>query len=162
MRTQGQFLNEYGKTHRNPTNVWVHTICVPVIFFASFGLLWSTPVGFWLGLTGAGALRVNGATIAMLPILVFYFRLSVATGLEMLLVTALCAAACLAAQTAGPMPLVWACAGAWIAAWIAQFYGHYVEGAKPSFLDDLLFLLIGPIFVLNKYGLLAGAHPKEA
>ncbi len=50
MRTQQQFLNEYGKTHRNPTNIWVHTICVPVIFFASFGLLWSTPVGFWLGL----------------------------------------------------------------------------------------------------------------
>jgi uncharacterized membrane protein YGL010W len=160
MRTQSQFLNEYAKTHRNPINVWVHTICVPVIFFASFGLLWSTPFGFWLGLAGPGALWVNGATIAMLPILAFYFRLSAVTGLEMLTISAVCALTCLAAQTAGPMPLVWACTGAWIAAWVAQFYGHYVEGAKPSFLDDLLFLLIGPIFVLSKHGLLPGTRKQ--
>jgi uncharacterized membrane protein YGL010W len=94
----------------------------------------------------------------MLPILAFYFRLSLTTGLEMLTISAVCALTCLAAQKVGPMPLVWACAGAWIVAWVAQFYGHYVEGAKPSFLDDLLFLLIGPIFVLNKHGLLAGGH----
>jgi uncharacterized membrane protein YGL010W len=158
MHTQQQFLNEYAKTHRNPTNVRVHTICVPVILVASFGLLWSTPIGPWLGMSGPAARWINGATIGLLPILFFYFRLSVATGLQMLGVFALCALACLAAQTAGPMPLVWVCAGSWIAAWIAQFYGHYVEGAKPSFLDDLLFLLIGPIFVLDKHGLLAGGH----
>ena len=55
------------------------------------------------------------------------------------------------------MALIWGCAAAWVLAWLAQFYGHYKEGAKPSFLDDLLFLLIGPIFVLDKHGLLAGA-----
>lgn len=157
MRTQRQFLDEYSKTHRNPTNVRVHTICVPVIFFASFGLLWSVPIGLWAGLAGPSAQWINGATIGMLPILAFYFRLSVATGLEMLGVAALCAGICLAARTAGPTPLAWVCGALWVAAWIAQFYGHYVEGAKPSFLQDLLFLLIGPIFVLDKHGLLAGS-----
>jgi uncharacterized membrane protein YGL010W len=162
MRTQRQFLDEYRKTHRNPTNVWVHTICVPVIFFASFGLLWSVPIGLWLGIAAPAAQWVNVATIGMLPILAFYFRLSFATGLEMLAVAALCALACVALRTVGSMPFVWGCATAWVLAWLAQFYGHYKEGAKPSFLDDLLFLLIGPIFVLDKHGLLAGVRTKTA
>lgn len=158
MRTQQQFLTEYRKTHRNPTNVLVHTICVPVILVASFGLLWSLPVGLWFGMTGEAARWVNGATIGLLPILFFYFRLSASTGLEMLIIFALCALASRAVQMAGPTPLVWGCATAWVLAWLAQFYGHYKEGAKPSFLDDLLFLLIGPIFVLDKHGLLAGGE----
>jgi uncharacterized membrane protein YGL010W len=162
MRTQRQLLDAYRKTHCNPTNVLVHTICVPVIFFAGFGLLWSVPVGAWLGLGEPGAQWVNAATIGMLPVLAFYFRLSFATGLEMLAVTFLCALACVVLRTAGPMPFVWACAVAWILAWLAQFYGHYKEGAKPSFLDDPLFLLIGPIFVLEKYGLLAGARTQAS
>lgn len=34
-----------------------------------------------------------------------------------------------------------------ILAWIGQFYGHHVEGKKPSFFQDLQFLLIGPLWV---------------
>jgi uncharacterized membrane protein YGL010W len=37
-----------------------------------------------------------------------------------------------------------------VAAWIGQFYGHKVEGAKPSFLKDIEFLLIGPLWVIEK------------
>jgi uncharacterized membrane protein YGL010W len=36
-----------------------------------------------------------------------------------------------------------------VVAWIGQFIGHKIEGKKPSFLDDLRFLLIGPLFVLG-------------
>mgnify|MGYP002367324170 CR=1 FL=1 len=35
-----------------------------------------------------------------------------------------------------------------VIAWIGQFYGHKVEGKKPSFLKDIQFLLIGPIWLL--------------
>ncbi len=35
-------------------------------------------------------------------------------------------------------------------AWIGQFYGHKVEGKKPSFIKDLQFLLIGPLWVIQK------------
>jgi uncharacterized membrane protein YGL010W len=52
MRTQQQFLDEYRRTHSNATNALVHTICVPIILFASFGLLCTVPVGRWLGLAG--------------------------------------------------------------------------------------------------------------
>ena len=36
-----------------------------------------------------------------------------------------------------------------VVAWIGQFIGHKIEGKKPSFFDDLRFLLIGPLFVLG-------------
>jgi uncharacterized membrane protein YGL010W len=37
-----------------------------------------------------------------------------------------------------------------VVAWIGQFYGHKVEGMKPSFIKDLQFLLIGPLWVIEK------------
>ena len=39
--------------------------------------------------------------------------------------------------------------GVFVVAWIGQFIGHKIEGKKPSFFDDLRFLLIGPLFVLS-------------
>jgi uncharacterized membrane protein YGL010W len=36
-----------------------------------------------------------------------------------------------------------------VVAWIGQFYGHKVEGKKPSFLKDIQFLLIGPAWLLH-------------
>ena len=35
----------------------------------------------------------------------------------------------------------------WLVAWAVQVWGHKVEGKKPSFTDDLVFLLVGPVFV---------------
>ena len=40
--------------------------------------------------------------------------------------------------------------GVFVVAWIGQFVGHHIEGRRPSFLTDLTYLLIGPIWVLNK------------
>jgi len=39
-----------------------------------------------------------------------------------------------------------------IAGWIGQFWGHKIEGKKPSFAKDLQFLLIGPLWVIQKIG----------
>ena len=36
-----------------------------------------------------------------------------------------------------------------VVAWIGQFIGHKIEGKKPSFLQDLQFLLIGPAWLLG-------------
>jgi len=150
MRTQRQFLDEYRKTHSNPTNALVHTICVPVILFASIGMLWTIPIGLWLGLDTPW---VNGATVVALLTLVFYATLSLRAVLYMTATFAVCAAIVIAMQNAG-LPVLWLCAGLWIAAWLGQFYGHHVEGAKPAFLDDVVFLLIGPLFILEKLALL--------
>ena len=62
--------------------------------------------------------------------------------------------------------LVWVAAAIFVAAWVGQFIGHHVEGAKPSFFKDLQFLLIGPLWLLaDVYRRLAipmgpGADPR--
>jgi uncharacterized membrane protein YGL010W len=48
--------------------------------------------------------------------------------------------------------------GVFVIAWIGQFYGHKIEGKKPSFLKDLQFLLIGPLWCMKGYS--ANILPK--
>lgn len=149
MRNLSQFLAEYRKSHRNPLNQIIHVICVPIIFFSSLGLLWAIPVGQWLGMVGQHALWFNGATLFALPALVFYAVMSPGSLLAMTVWFAVSVWGILALDSSA-LSLPWVCAGLWVAAWIGQFYGHKVEGAKPSFADDLVFLLIGPLFVMEK------------
>jgi uncharacterized membrane protein YGL010W len=152
MRNRDQYLSEYAKSHRNPLNKIIHMICVPTIFFSTGGLLWSVPVGSLLpGLPADVARWVNLATLVALPIIAFYARLGAGTLLTGLVWMAITFAGCVAIQAAG-LPLPWICAGLWVAAWAGQFYGHHVERAKPSFGDDLIFLLIGPLFVQQEFG----------
>jgi uncharacterized membrane protein YGL010W len=150
MRTQQQFLNEYGKSHRNPVNQMVHFICVPVIVFSTLGLLWLIPIGRWLGLEGAAATWVNGATLLGVLAGIFYLKMSFTTFLAMTAWFGLSIAGIYAIAQLGAWPLFWISAGLWVAAWAVQVWGHKVEGAKPSFADDLVFLLIGPIFVMHE------------
>lgn len=149
MRTLSQYLDAYGVSHRNPTNKIIHYFCVPLIFFASLGLLWCIPVGSWLGMEGAAALWINGATIVSALGAIFYLKLSIIAALVMggWLAVSLGLILLIAAS---PLSLLWTSALIWVAAWAAQFYGHKVEGAKPSFSEDLLFLLIGPLFVVDE------------
>ena len=149
MRSERQFLDEYAVSHQNPTNLKVHLVCVPLIFMATLGLLWLVPLGAWLGLPESVALWVNGATVVTLPVLAFYARLSswsLQTGILWLAIS-YAALAVLWCFNAPILPLL---AAVWVLAWIGQFWGHRVEGAKPSFADDLVFLLIGPLFVQRK------------
>jgi uncharacterized membrane protein YGL010W len=152
MRNREQYLFEYAKSHQNRLNKVIHMICVPAIFFATGGLLWCVSAGLFVHWLNPAVDRVvNLATLVAIPIMAFYARLgprTLLTGLAWMAVTFL---GCIAIQEAG-LSLAWICAAVWVAAWAAQFYGHYVEGAKPSFGDDLIFLLIGPLFVQEKFG----------
>ena len=49
------------------------------------------------------------------------------------------------------MALLWLGVGVFVVAWIGQFIGHKIEGKRPSFLTDLVYLLIGPIWTLRKF-----------
>ena len=151
MRTQTEFINEYAKSHQNPTHQIIHLICVPAIFIASIALLWYVPIGKFIpGVPADWAPYINAASLGLPVVLGFYAKLSkwaVGVGVAWLLVSF---ALTIAGFAAG-LP-VWAiAAAAWLIAWAVQFYGHHVEGAKPSFADDLLFLLIGPLYVQQKF-----------
>jgi uncharacterized membrane protein YGL010W len=150
MRTQKQFLDSYAESHQNPLNQVIHVVCVPVIFFATLGLLWAVPVGRWLGLSPELAPWINLATLGAVGGLAFYARMSALSLFAMTVWFALSVAGIVGIKAVG-LPLVWTCAALWAIAWAVQFYGHEVEGAKPSFLDDMVFLLIGPLYVMDKF-----------
>lgn len=125
-------LNRYAESHRNPTNEIIHFICIPAIVFSLLGLIWAAhPLAAW---------------IIVAVSLLYYFSLSASFAIGMLLM----AAAMLGVLSQLPQQFVWQISLAiFIVAWIGQFVGHKIEGKKPSFFEDLRFLLIGPLFVLG-------------
>ena len=147
MRTRAEFLSQYAISHRNFTNQIIHLICVPLIYFASAGLFWSVkinPSSF-----GVDIPAFNLAVLLFVPVLLFYAQLGFGSLMTGLLWSGLSVLASLAIENSGAsLPVV--CAVIWIGAWIFQFVGHHIEKAKPSFGDDLVFLLIGPLFVQIK------------
>lgn len=145
MRSAGEWLSAYGESHRNPTNERLHWICVPVIVWCLVGLLWTIPVPAPLE---AHASTVNFASLAIIAALIYYARLSVplALGCVPLLIAMLWSVEVLARHL--PVPLWAVCDALFVLAWIGQFVGHAIEGKRPSFLQDVQFLLIGPLWLL--------------
>ncbi len=144
-REVDRWLGNYSEDHRNPTNILVHWICVPLILWTVIALLWVMPVpavigrpGFWAG-------------VAMFFALTFYLRLSRPLGFAMLLAfVALGLITEFLYRALGPMNLLWLAIAVFVLAWIAQFVGHKIEGKKPSFLTDIAYLLIGPAWIVAK------------
>jgi uncharacterized membrane protein YGL010W len=125
-------LAQYSESHRNPTNELIHFVCVPLIVFSLLGILWAIhPV---LALAAVGA--------AMW----YYLQLSKPFAVGMLAMSILMLSILAAMPPVTVLPLSIA---VFVVSWIGQFIGHKIEGKKPSFLDDMRFLLIGPLFVLG-------------
>jgi uncharacterized membrane protein YGL010W len=125
-------LVQYADSHRNPTNELIHFVCVPLIVFSLLGILWAIHPLLALALSAAA--------------MVYYFKLSRPFALGMLAMVALMLGLLALMPPFTVLPLSIAI---FVVAWIGQFIGHKIEGKKPSFLDDLRFLLIGPLFVLG-------------
>jgi len=139
MLTLKEYLVEYQKSHVHPTNILIHKFCVPLIVFSIIGLLFSLPYTI-------GALKV--VDIVCILALVYYFILSKKYFFIMIPQLVLYYLICLAIQPTGQLFTISLII--FIISWIFQLYGHKVEGRKPSFLQDLTFLLIGPIWVVKK------------
>ncbi|CAD5266964.1 conserved membrane hypothetical protein [Imperialibacter sp. EC-SDR9] len=148
MRKIDALLSEYGESHQNGTNKAIHWICVPLIFFSIVGLIWSIPSGFLQNFISDNP-YVNWATLLLAITLIYYITLSIPLSFGMLLVAAVCCVAANYLSQTFATPL-WAISlGIFVVAWIGQFYGHKVEGKKPSFFKDLQFLLIGPAWLMH-------------
>jgi len=149
MKTMQQWFSDYAVSHQNTTNKKIHYICVPVIFFSIIGLIMSIPNKVLIQLTGLNnPLVINWAVLISIPILIFYVRLSFKVFIQMALFTIVCILGnhFLSAK----INLLLFSIILFILAWIGQFYGHHIEGKKPSFIKDLQFLLIGPAWVFKK------------
>lgn len=138
MRKIEQLLDEYGQSHRNKTNIVIHGVAVPAIYFVSIGLIWSLPVPELLSRFG-----VSWAHLLMVPVLYYYFRLSGPIGAAMTLLSLLSFQA-IYMLDAMQVSVSQFCLGLFVIMWILQFVGHHIEGRKPSFFKDLQFLLVGP------------------
>lgn len=134
-------LAQYAEYHRDRRNIVTHFVGVPMIVFA-LGVLLSRPsfvLGGWLlspawvlfGLAALWYLTRGEALLGM--------AVTAAVGLLMAL-----------AHRVGGGLLGWLFFGLgfFVAGWVIQFVGHYYEGRKPAFADDLVGLLVGPMFVV--------------
>lgn len=145
MRTAVQWLDEYGESHRHATNKLLHWICVPLIVLGLIGLLWSIPVPeAFENISPA----LNWATAFLMAAVVYYFILSVSLALGMLPVLA--GFVLVVVQLDSLDPPLWLISIVIFAiAWVGQFVGHAIEGKRPSFFQDMQFLMIGPAWLLS-------------
>ena len=131
MRKVDELFERYGESHRHPTNEAIHWICVPLITWSVLAALWAaSPEAAYVGIALAVA---------------FYAWLSPQIAIGMLALFAL---------MVYPLTLLGAstlavAAAVFVLAWIGQFVGHAIEGRKPSFFEDVKFLLVGPAWLLH-------------
>ncbi len=155
MRKIDLLFAEYAESHRNSTNKLIHWICVPLIFWTILGfisLIPSKSIGFrYIGEIS----YVSFAAIALVTI--FYTRLSFLIGLIMFFVMILMESFAYGINIRFEEKSWIVYLAVFVITWIFQFVGHKIEGKKPSFLKDLQFLLVGPIwllsFILKKLGI---------
>lgn len=139
-RRVDQLLAHYEESHRHPKNERIHFVAIPLIMLSLLGLLYTLHP--WL------------AYALILGSMVYYARLSTVFLVAM---AALSVVALALVYAMGEYRLMVSVA-IFVGAWIAQFVGHRFEGKKPSFFEDLQYLLVGPIFVLSKLFLKLGVR----
>ena len=140
MRTLTQWLDEYSASHQNPRNKRIHYWRVPAIAVCPVALLWLVQIP---------ATQVNLGQLILIGAMFFYGYLSGRLALGMLPFVILIAAGIMAYQSFVAFPMWIPAAAIWIIAWFFQFVGHKEEAQKPSFFTDVLFLLIGPLWILG-------------
>lgn len=140
MKTLVQHLAQYASYHRNMRNVVTHIVGIPIIVVSVAALLAKL------------TLEVNGVTLSAAMVMaaasiLFYLRLDI--GLGLLMAVLMIGSVIIGTEVAALPTMQWLVisVGSFVVGWIIQFIGHYFEGRKPAFVDDLSGLAIGPLFV---------------
>lgn len=143
VRTLSDHLSSYAAYHQDGRNIATHFFGIPAIVVAVAVLL-SRPV---LGML-PGGVTVTPALLLLVAVTVFYLRLDVVFGLVMFVLIGL--AVWVGNHVAAHSAAAWLSVGLglFVIGWIVQFVGHYYEGRKPAFVDDLAGLVIGPLFLV--------------
>jgi len=152
MKTVDEYLTEYAAYHRDRRNVAIHSVGIPLIVLALV-ILASRPA------LHAGALVVSPAVVLLAVLAIFYLILDRALGAAFAIAAIVMAyiGSFVAAEPTG----VWLASGvgAFVFGWVLQFIGHVFEGKKPAFLDDVMGLAIGPLFIVAEAFFAAGRKP---
>ena len=145
MKTLEQWFSEYGESHQNKTNVYIHKVCVPLITWSLLGILWTIPVPELFLQYG-----INWTYVFVLICLLFYISLKSIRVIFGVLTLVLPIVYLLHEVSAVyGHRILYVSIAIFVLAWIGQFVGHKIEGKKPSFFQDIQFLLVGPAWVLK-------------
>ena len=127
-----RLLESYEKNHQNSVNEVIHIFAIPLILFSI------------LGVTAAFDIFLEYILVGI--VLFYYLKLSKIAALLMLmwLLIYLGLVALLRPYITEISLLLF------VLGWILQFLGHFIEGKRPSFFEDLRYFLIGPLFVVQK------------
>ena len=142
LRPALDLLTQYAHYHRDKRNIATHVVGVPMIVFAvgvllarstwQLGSISITPAGllfaaFVLWSLTRGAFALNLISCVVVGVLIW-----------------------LAHEVANSSTVLWLCwgLGSFALGWVIQFVGHYYEGRKPAFVDDVTGLIVAPMFVV--------------
>lgn len=126
-----ELLDHYAQSHLHPTNEGIHFAAISLIMLSLIGLLF--------------CLHPLVAYVFILASMIYYLRLSLPFAAAMTVWSAIM----LAVVHAMGEQRLYICLAIFVGAWVMQFIGHKIEGKKPSFLEDVQYLWIGPLFVLR-------------
>jgi len=149
MKSLTDQLAKYAAYHRDRRNIALHLVGIPLIV-ASVDVLLSRAT------FAVGGLSVTPAILLSLIVGLYYLRLDLRLGLAMALLLAGGAWLGKAVATLPALTSLGIGLGLFVLGWIIQLVGHAYEGRKPAFVDDLIGLLIGPLFVVAEIGFLLG------
>ena len=149
MKNLTEHLSQYALYHRDERNILTHYAGIPLIVLAVFALL------YWPLFTLAGV-AITPALLLFIGGMAFYLRLDLRFALVMFGFTGLCLL--LAAQLASLPFWLWlgSSVALFVVGWVLQFVGHYYEGKKPAFVDDIIGLFVGPLFIIAELGFKLG------
>ena len=141
MKSFVDYLSGYGAYHRDRRNIATHYIGIPMIV-ATVAILLSRPV-----FAHVDGVAMSPTVWVVVITALFYLKLDVRFGIAMTAFLLFCL--WLGQLIAAQSMLVWLGwgIGLFVVGWAFQFVGHYYEGKKPAFVDDIMGLAIGPIFV---------------
>lgn len=151
MKTMTEQLSKYAEYHRDKRNVATHFIGIPMIV-AAVVILLSRPA------FDVGGIALSAATVLTVATLAYYFMLDI--GFGVIMAALMGSALWLGQWSAAQDTATWLAlgVGGFVVGWIFQFIGHYFEGRKPAFVDDLSGLIIGPLFVVAEALFLLGLY----
>jgi uncharacterized membrane protein YGL010W len=138
-------LASYAEYHRDKRNIATHFVGIPMILVGTQSALAKIGIGPLNAAVGATGLATR-----------YYRALDPAYGMAM---GAVLGATCALGTAVATLPLpLWAgaTAGLFVGGWALQFLGHYFEGKKPAFLDDMRGLLDGPLFLVAEVAFALG------
>lgn len=146
MKDSVTYLANYALYHRDQRNIATHFFGIPIIVLSILCL--TVRPSFSLVLSDTVSITANLALVLYLVSSLFYLRLDIKLGVLMALFHGVLLY--LASLTSTLDFSVWliGSVGLFVAGWALQFVGHYYEGKKPAFVDDIMGLVIGPLFVM--------------